>query len=187
MYRFQCLLCGFLCGHICALTWIRPPFSADVLGGSVDEPLELGGDGEEGPRELPHPLTADHQEDQRGERAKVKVYGQRGCIVRCIVCVLMSFYLCVCVFRLRSSVSMSWWLPSPSCSPPHCFRYKSSRCYKNLQQFDTSFYISGSFTCVEPSPSKGHSVPKIKPLQSVNVGQASSKKRMSLEIWLIDW
>ena len=77
-----------------------------MLGGSVDEPLELGGDGEEGPRELPHPLTADHQEDQRGDRAKVKVYGQRGCIVRCIVCVLMSFYLCVCVCLGSGAVSV---------------------------------------------------------------------------------
>lgn len=48
------------------------PFSADVLGGSVNEPLEPGGDGEEGPRELPHPLTTDHQEDQRGEKTKAE-------------------------------------------------------------------------------------------------------------------
>ena len=47
-------------------------FSADVFCGSVDEPLEPGGDGEKGPRELPHPLTTDHQKDQRGERTKVK-------------------------------------------------------------------------------------------------------------------
>lgn len=41
--------------------------SADLLGRSVDEPLEPGGDGEERPWELPHSLTTDHQEDQRGE------------------------------------------------------------------------------------------------------------------------
>lgn len=35
-------------------------FSADVLGGSINEPLEPGGAGEEGPGELPHPLTTDH-------------------------------------------------------------------------------------------------------------------------------
>lgn len=40
--------------------------SADVFSGSVHEPLEPGGDGEEGSRELPHSPPADHQEEQRG-------------------------------------------------------------------------------------------------------------------------
>lgn len=43
-----------------------------MFSGPVHEPLEPGGDGEEGPRELPHSLTADHQEGQRGESAQDK-------------------------------------------------------------------------------------------------------------------
>lgn len=58
-------------------------FSANVLSGSVDEPLEPGGDGEEGPGQLPHPLTADHQEDQRGQPPEVKVNTLSSpCVVR---------------------------------------------------------------------------------------------------------
>lgn len=107
-------------------------FSADVLGGSVDEPLEPGGVGEERPREFPHPLTADHHKDQRGEKLK----GQRSWS-RKAYCPLYGYSnscsLSVCLRRVlmwrsrfRSSVSTSWWCPSPSCSPPHCFRYKLS-------------------------------------------------------------
>lgn len=58
----------------------NPPvlcFSADVLGRSVNEPLEPGGAGEEGSGEFPYPLATDYQKDQRGENRKVKGYGER--------------------------------------------------------------------------------------------------------------
>ncbi|KAK2816861.1 hypothetical protein Q5P01_025052 [Channa striata] len=42
---------------------------ADVLSWSVNEPLEPGGAGEEGPRTLPHPLATDYYKDQRGSGA----------------------------------------------------------------------------------------------------------------------
>lgn len=73
--------------HVCPL---HVCFSADVLGRSVDEPLESGGVGEERPGELPHPATADHQEDQRGERSKVK--GQREDMIHCVC---PSHHVCV--------------------------------------------------------------------------------------------
>lgn len=75
------------------------PFSADVLGRPVNEPLEPWGDGKTGPWELPHPAPTDHQEDQRGERKKVKVHGT----VRDYMCTtvsLLSLFLfqnCVCM------------------------------------------------------------------------------------------
>lgn len=65
--------------------------SADVFGGSVHEPLEPGGDGEEGSRELPHSPTADHQEDQRGGSAQ-STPGDRVCL-----CTWMSDLLALCL------------------------------------------------------------------------------------------
>lgn len=46
--------------------------SADVLSGTVNEPMEPGGAGEERSGQLHHPFTADHQEDPRGERSRRK-------------------------------------------------------------------------------------------------------------------
>lgn len=72
-------------------------FSADVLSGSVNEPLEPGGVGEERPRALPHPLTADHHKDQRGERTKGKGHCQRECIVQGVIILTHPlFHLSVC-------------------------------------------------------------------------------------------
>lgn len=63
--------CWFSMLKVC-FNWNLHLFSAGVSSGSVDEPLEPGGDGEERPWELSHPLTADHQKDQRGERTQGK-------------------------------------------------------------------------------------------------------------------
>lgn len=53
---------------------------------------------------------------------------------------LTALYACLWfTFRFRSSVSMSWWLLSRSCSSPHCFRY---------EPLPTS-HIVRHFTCVK--------------------------------------
>lgn len=71
LYLFLCLMCGYQCMLNMYSIYRNPHvlcFSADVLGGSVNEPLEPRGAGEERPRELPHPLATDYQKDQRGKK-----------------------------------------------------------------------------------------------------------------------
>lgn len=62
LYRGQDPACsGQMPGRTEAKSHCSTPLErVDVLGGSVDEPLESGGACEEGPGELPHPFTADH-------------------------------------------------------------------------------------------------------------------------------
>lgn len=78
-------------------------FSANVLSGSVDEPLEPGGDGEEGSWQLPHPPPTDHQEDQRGQSPEVKSEH----IVLLITCEVMAHCSpCVCLCSGSGAVSV---------------------------------------------------------------------------------
>lgn len=60
-------------------------------------------------------------------RKTKEVRPQRSKWIRCPLDVLWGngslLSMCLRVFRFRSSVSTSWWLPSRSCSPPRCSRY----------------------------------------------------------------
>lgn len=80
--------------------WNLHLFSAGVSSGSVDEPLEPGGDGEERPGELSHPLTADHQKDQRGERTQ----GNENTLPALCCSPVSPAFTCVCSGSGRVSV-----------------------------------------------------------------------------------
>lgn len=99
-------------------------FSAHVLCGSVYESLESGGVGEERSGQFHHPLTADYNENQGGERTgEWRRRREKDDGAHFYGCLFHTLSLLLFVFRFRSSVSTSWSFLSPSCSRPLCSRY----------------------------------------------------------------
>lgn len=84
---------------------------------------------------------------ERWECTGQRTYCPHACFLHtCLITLYASLWF---MFRFRSSVSMSWWLLSRSCSSPHCFRYKplpTSKCFIISSCFS---HIVRHFTCVK--------------------------------------